>query len=36
MRGSPRWAARVVPTTTIVAETLTPDWLVEVEIVAAA
>jgi 2-iminobutanoate/2-iminopropanoate deaminase len=27
---------RVVPTTTIVAETLTPDWLVEVEVVAAA
>jgi 2-iminobutanoate/2-iminopropanoate deaminase len=27
---------RVVPTTTIVAETLTPDWLIEVEIIAAA
>lgn len=27
---------RVVPTTTIVAETLTPDWLVEVEVIAAA
>ena len=27
---------RVVPTTTIVAETLTSDWLVEVEVIAAA
>lgn len=27
---------RVVPTTTIVAETLTPDWLIEVEVIAAA
>jgi enamine deaminase RidA (YjgF/YER057c/UK114 family) len=27
---------RVVPTTTIVAQTLSPDWLIEVEIVAAA
>ena len=26
---------RVVPTTTIVAETLRPDWLVEIEIIAA-
>lgn len=27
---------RVVPCTTIVAQTLTPDWLVEIEIIAAA
>jgi enamine deaminase RidA (YjgF/YER057c/UK114 family) len=27
---------RVVPTTTIVVETLAPDWFVEVEVVAAA
>ncbi|MEU5883742.1 RidA family protein [Spirillospora sp. NPDC047279] len=27
---------RVVPTTAIVAETLTPDWLVEIEVIAAA
>jgi enamine deaminase RidA (YjgF/YER057c/UK114 family) len=26
---------RVVPTTTIVVQTLSPDWLVEIEIVAA-
>jgi enamine deaminase RidA (YjgF/YER057c/UK114 family) len=26
---------RVVPTTTIVVETLSPDWLVEIEIIAA-
>jgi 2-iminobutanoate/2-iminopropanoate deaminase len=27
---------RVVPTTTIVVETLTPEWLIEVEVIAAA
>lgn len=27
---------RVVPTTTVVVETLMPDWLVEVEVIAAA
>jgi 2-iminobutanoate/2-iminopropanoate deaminase len=26
---------RVVPTTTIVVQTMSPDWLVEIEIVAA-
>lgn len=27
---------RVVPTTTVVVETLIPDWLIEVEVIAAA
>ncbi len=27
---------RVVPTTTIAVQTLTPDWLVEIEVIAAA
>ena len=27
---------RVVPTTAIVAQTLSPDWLVEIEVIAAA
>jgi enamine deaminase RidA (YjgF/YER057c/UK114 family) len=37
--GAARLAAlngRAIPTTAIVAETLSPDWLVEIEVVAAA
>jgi enamine deaminase RidA (YjgF/YER057c/UK114 family) len=34
-RGSPRWAAASVPTTSIVTQTPTSDWLVEIEVIAA-